>query len=74
MTQSTDHQSPLLKERDVAAMLNIKVVTLRRWRWQGVGPRFLKLGSAVRYDSSDVESFIARGRRHSTSDLGEPWR
>ena len=74
MTQSTDHQSPLLKERDVAAVLNIKIVTLRRWRWEGRGPRFVKVGAAVRYDPSDIESFIARGRRHSTSDLGEAAR
>ena len=74
MTQSTGYQAPLLKEHDVAAVLNVKVVTLRRWRWAGRGPRFVKIGAAVRYDPSDVESFIAQGRRHSTSDPGEAAR
>ena len=38
----------LLNETQAADLLNIKVPTLRRWRWAGKGPTFLKIGGAVR--------------------------
>ena len=60
----------LLDEKEVASILNINVATLRRWRWAGKGPRFLKIGGAVRYEQSDIVAFIEAGRRTSTSDTG----
>ena len=57
---------PLMNEREVAQLLAIQVPTLRRWRWAGQGPHFIKLGSAVRYTLEDVETFIEKGRRTST--------
>ncbi len=60
----------LLDEKEVASILNINVATLRRWRWAGKGPRFLKIGGAVRYAQSDIAAFIEAGRRTSTSDTG----
>ena len=70
MSLLTHLQTPLLKEDDAAAILNIEVATLRRWRWAGKGPRFIKVGHAVRYDQADLEAFIQVGRRRSTSDPG----
>jgi predicted DNA-binding transcriptional regulator AlpA len=64
------HVMGLLNERQAADLLNIKVPTLRRWRWAGKGPRFLKIGGAVRYDRADLEGFISSARRTSTSDTG----
>ncbi len=61
---------PLLTETEAAALLGLKVATLRRWRWAGKGPRFLKIGGAVRYDPADLEAFISAARRISTSDDG----
>jgi Helix-turn-helix domain len=63
-----DRAVGLLNETQAADLLNIKVPTLRRWRWAGKGPRFLKIGGAVRYDRTDLEGFIASARRTSTSD------
>ncbi len=60
----------LFNEKDAAAILCVKVPTLRRWRWAGRGPRFLKIGGAVRYDPADLEAFISDARRTSTSDDG----
>ena len=40
----------LLNEHEAAQVLGLKVATLRRWRWAGKPPRFLKIGAAVRYD------------------------
>jgi predicted DNA-binding transcriptional regulator AlpA len=65
-----DRMGCLLNERQAADLLNIRVPTLRRWRWAGKGPRFLKLGGAVRYEPSELEDFIASARRASTADPG----
>ncbi len=58
----------LMTETEAARLLGLKVATLRRWRWGGKGPRFLKLGAAVRYDPADLTAFIEAGRRNSTSE------
>ncbi len=60
----------LLNEREAARRLSLRIATLRRWRWAGKGPRFLKLCGAVRYDPADLEAFISDARRTSTSDDG----
>lgn len=61
---------PLAKEQEAARVLCLSVKTLRRWRWAGKGPRFLKIGGAVRYDPADLEAFMRDARRTSTSDDG----
>jgi hypothetical protein len=37
----------------------ISARTLEQWRWQGRGPRFLKIGGRVVYRLSDIEAFEA---------------
>jgi hypothetical protein len=46
--------SDFFTERDVARILVVSLGTVRRWRLQGVGPRFHKFQSAVRYAPADV--------------------
>jgi predicted DNA-binding transcriptional regulator AlpA len=53
--------SHLLRENDAAAYLSLSPKTLARWRWAGMGPRFVKLGSAVRYQIGDLDLFIENG-------------
>ena len=60
----------LLNEFEAADRLGISAKTLRRWRWAGRPPAFVKIGRAVRYEPAVVEDLIAAGRRVSTSDLG----
>jgi predicted DNA-binding transcriptional regulator AlpA len=48
----------LLTDLQVAALLHISIQTIRRWRLTGQGPRYRKLGSAVRYAESDVMAWI----------------
>jgi len=60
----------LLTETETANILHIEVATLRRWRWAGHPPGFLKIGGAVRYDPADLQQFIDCSRRSSTSDIG----
>ncbi len=42
--------------------------TLNRWRGEGRGPRFMKLGSRVVYDQADLDEWLAANRRRSTSE------
>ena len=59
----------LVNETEAAAILGLSVKTIRRWRWaSGKGLRFIKIGSAVRYDLADLVAFIEAGRRTSTSE------
>lgn len=60
----------LLDETEASKILSIKVSTLRRWRWKGEGPRFHKIGAAVRYDPQTLQAYIDDRERTSTSDPG----
>ena len=70
MTTQIDFQTKLLTETQVADILNLRVATLRRWRWIGQGPRFIKIGAAVRYDPEQLKDYLAKQVRSSTSDPG----
>ena len=63
-----DDGPTLVNEVQAARMLGLSVKTLRRWRWAGKPPSFVKIGSAVRYDPEVLRDLIDGGRRNSTSD------
>jgi predicted site-specific integrase-resolvase len=71
MSEEVQPHPKLLKEIDAAERLSIEVSTLRRWRWSGKGPRFLKIGGAVRYHPNDLVEFLSAACRNSTSDTGD---
>lgn len=48
----------LLDEQDVAELLKMSVHTLRHWRSANRGPKYLKLGKAVRYRPADITDWI----------------
>ncbi|GFO62002.1 hypothetical protein GMST_43270 [Geomonas silvestris] len=48
----------LLDTLEAAKLLATAEQTLRIWRVQGKGPKFVKLGRAVRYRESDIAAFI----------------
>ena len=52
----------LLNEAEAAKLLNIRQDTLTRWRWAYKGPRYFKVGNAIRYRASDLEAFIVDPR------------
>jgi len=58
----------LLDERKVADVLNLSPRTLQAWRVRGCGPRFRKLGGAVRYCWEDVQAFVNQNEHQSTSE------
>jgi hypothetical protein len=42
--------------------------TLERWRQTGDGPRFVRVGRAVRYRRSDLDAWLESRVRSSTSE------
>ena len=46
-----------LTDIEVAGRLGVSRFTVRSWRLKGVGPRFLKMGRAVRYRPQDVDEY-----------------
>lgn len=43
-----------LRERDLAHRWQKSVRSLQRWRLEGAGPAFVRIGGSVRYRMSDV--------------------
>ena len=63
--------APLLTEIQAAEILQLTPRALQAWRYQGRGPRFVKISArAVRYRLDDVEAWIENRLRRSTSDPG----
>ena len=56
-----------LSTRQAAARLSISARTLEKWRVGGAGPRYVKLGRAVRYPAAELDAFVLRQMRDSTS-------
>jgi excisionase family DNA binding protein len=56
---------PLLTDDEVAERLRIGARTLEKWRGQGGGPRFIRVGRRPLYKSSDVDAWLERQARTS---------
>ena len=50
-------ETRILTDVQVAERLGVSRFTVRSWRLKGVGPRFLKMGRAVRYRAQDVDEY-----------------
>lgn len=53
---------------ELAAMWKMSEKTLAKWRWLGIGPRYLRLGNQVRYSLSAIEEFEAEKTLKSTTE------
>jgi len=51
---------PLLRETDVARILNRSVKTLRKDRSLGRGPRWIRTENSIRYRPQDIEAYLSR--------------
>lgn len=59
----------LLNEKEAAEVLGLSVHWMRRARWAGNGPEFIKIaGGSVRYRPSTIEAFLDARTVKSTSD------
>lgn len=46
-------------DNEAAEFLGISVSTIRRWRLNGSGPRWIRIGTSIRYPLADLESYVA---------------
>ena len=60
----------LLNEYDVARITRLSVASIRRWRLLRQGPKYLKIGSSVRYRAEDVASWLES--RPTGGEQGRP--
>lgn len=73
--ESSSRQSTtVLDTRAAAAFLGVSARTLEGFRVRGGGPRFVKIGGAVRYRLASLEDFLRQQERASTSDSGQGGR
>jgi excisionase family DNA binding protein len=62
----------VLTTPQAARHLGLSPATLETLRTRGGGPPFVKLGRRVVYRREDLDIWLARRVRTSTSDTGEP--
>lgn len=55
-----DSEIQLINERQTAAILAVSVGALRRWRYEGRGPRVTRIEGCVRYSKADLEDFLRK--------------
>lgn len=61
-----------LDQNSLAKRWFVSPRTLEQWRWQGRGPRYLKIGGRVVYRLSDVEKFeSASVHANTTGPIGQ---
>lgn len=65
---TTSPHSSTLKTPEAAAYLNVQPATLEQWRWNGRGPKFVKIGRSVRYRQADLDAFLEERVFTSTTE------
>ena len=59
-----------LRTPEAARFLGLSGRTLEKHRTYGTGPRYSKLGGRVVYQMDDLQAWVSRGVKASTSDPG----
>ncbi len=72
--EAEDLQKPgtLVTVAEAAAILRVSKSSLHKWRCAGSGPKYIKIGSRVRYRAADLANFVERHSRSSTSEILAP--
>jgi predicted DNA-binding transcriptional regulator AlpA len=58
LSQKEIPMDSLLIEEAVSEKLQVSLACLRRWRLQGEGPKYVKMGPMVRYRPKDIEDWL----------------
>jgi predicted DNA-binding transcriptional regulator AlpA len=65
-TPATNNQT-ILTPKQAAALLNLSTSWLAKQRLKGGGPPYIKMGGAVRYNTSILQEWMRGKQRLSTS-------
>ena len=52
---------------ELSELWGVSQNTLRKWRWEGKGPQFVKLGARVAYRAVDIDSYSEQNLHSSTT-------
>jgi predicted DNA-binding transcriptional regulator AlpA len=66
-TRPARGSSDLLTTEQLAVSCGLAASTLRKWRCQGKGPKFKRIGRAIRYDRQEVNAYLASRTFGSTA-------
>ncbi len=58
----------LIDTKQFAKRTGCSIPAIVRMRVEGTGPKFLKIGRSVKYRLSDIEEWLSRRERSSTSE------
>jgi predicted DNA-binding transcriptional regulator AlpA len=58
MATANNSIEKLLNEHDVARITVLSVASVRRWRLLRRGPKYIKIGAAVRYRPEDLATWL----------------
>lgn len=62
----------LLTEQELAKRLSVSLASVRRWRINGRGPLFVKVGALVRYRPEDVDAWLGELATGGSDSLRSP--
>lgn len=57
------NENRLLTESEASRLLGVSTITLRKRRYAGLAPSYVKFGGNIRYRLQDVLAFIGESRR-----------
>jgi len=63
-----DHIQSLWTQQQLASYLSKSTAWCERARWEGSGPRYIKLGRNVRYRYDDVIEWVNSNVKQSTNE------
>lgn len=58
----------MLRPPRAAAFLGVSPRTLAKWRWEGVGPPFKRVGRAIVYSPDDLDAWLSSRTFTSTAE------
>lgn len=61
-----NNEQPWLSNEEFAKEFGVPLLTVRKWRSEGTGPRGIRFGRHVRYSRQEVDSWVARRQREQT--------
>lgn len=67
-----DISKQLIKTTAAAAVLGLSAAKLAKFRCNGGGPKYVKLGHAVRYRNSDLEEWVESKLAHNLPEKSVP--
>ncbi|MBP9692995.1 MAG: DNA-binding protein [Alphaproteobacteria bacterium] len=56
-----------LTPKQLSERWNVPLATLSQWRWNGLGPDYMKLGRHIAYRLREIERFEAEKLRRNTA-------